>query len=111
MTVWVFRDAAQGKALAIQVVALTSLDEQSFRAYARGMKPAAALATVMIDTLTWAGNQHEYTLGLRHDNGVLSITRCVPRLNEVKKLVICAQMVGGDSANLAIVPNGLTVND
>jgi len=110
MTVWVFRDTAQAMGLAIQVVGFRSLDEQVFRDYARGMRPKK-FATVFLDTLTWAGNQREYTLGLRHDNDVLSITRCVPRLNTTKKLVVCVQMVGGDSANLAKIPNGLTVND
>lgn len=110
MAVWVLRDTAQGMGLAIQVTAFKSLDEQAFRALASGMIPKA-FATVFSDTLTWAGNQREYTLGLRHDNGVWSITRCVPRLNKVKKLVVCVQMVGSDSANLAKVPNGLTVSD
>jgi hypothetical protein len=110
MAVWVFRDSTRGMGLGIQVEALGSLDERGFRAYARAMRPKA-FATVFSDTLTWAGNHREYTLGLHHDNGVLSITRCVPRLNKVRKLVVCVQMIGSDSANLAKVPNGLTVND
>lgn len=110
MAVWVFRDTAQGMGLAIQVTALNSIDERGFRAFARGMKPKAAFATVQTDTLTWAGNHHEYTLGLRHSNGLLSVTRCIPRLKP-KVLVVCAQMLGMDSAGLTAIPNGLTVND
>lgn len=111
MAVWFFRDTAQGMGLAIQVVTLKSIDEQGFRAYAREMRPSAKFATVLFDTLTWTRNRHEYTIRLRHDNGVLSITRCIPRLNRIKKLVVCVQMVGGDSENLAKVPDGLTVDD
>lgn len=111
MTVWFFRDSAQAMALAIQVVAFSSLDESRFRAFTRGMRPNGSFATVVTDTLTWSDTKHEYTLGLVHTNGNLSVTRCVPRLNRVKKLVICAQMVGPDPATLSMIPNGLTVND
>ena len=108
---WIFRDTAQRKALSILVTTFLSLDEGRFRQFAAGMGRAVPAEAVRLDSVTWEGDDHEYRLALRHPNGMFSTSRCLPRLKEGGELVVCAQMIGLDSAGLDSIPNGLTVDE
>ena len=111
MATWAFVDTAQGKSLAIQATTFPNLNEDAFRQLAGLMRKAARGASVFTETVTWTADRHEYVIGVHLPNGVMTITRCLPRLKKGAELFVCAQMAGPDTVGLSRIPNALTVVD
>jgi hypothetical protein len=86
---WAFSDNAKRQVLTIQVIKMQQVDEGAFRRYTKGFREGFINSKVVDETVTWNAGIKDYQLTMLHQRGFYVKTRCIPRVDAGRPLIVC----------------------
>jgi hypothetical protein len=97
---WAFSDSVKRQVLTIQVTKFAQLDEGAFRTFSQGIREGFIRSKIVDENLNWKPGTSEYRIKALHQRGFYIKTRCIPRVEPGRSLIVC---VGSTAAE----PNDL----
>jgi hypothetical protein len=86
---WAFSDSVKRQVLTIHVTKFVELDESAFRKYTQGVREGFIRSKVVDENLSWKPGTSEYRIKVLHPRGFYIKTRCIPRVEPGRSLVVC----------------------
>jgi hypothetical protein len=107
---WAFSDNVKRQVLTIQVIKMQQVDEGAFRTYTKGFREGFIHSKVVDETVRWNAGTKDYQLTMLHQRGFYVKTRCIPRVDAGRSLIICVGTTAFEPDALASSRAGLKLN-
>ncbi|HEX9128791.1 MAG TPA: hypothetical protein VF850_06515 [Gemmatimonadaceae bacterium] len=86
---WAFSDSVKRQVLTIHVTKFVELDETAFRKFTQGVREGFIRSKVVDENLSWKPGIREYRVTALHQRGFYVKTRCIPRVEPGRSLIVC----------------------
>jgi hypothetical protein len=86
---WAFSDSVKRQVLTIHVTKFVELDETAFRKFTQGVREGFIRSKVVDENLSWKPGTSEYRIKALHQRGFYIKTRCIPRVEPGRSLIVC----------------------
>lgn len=86
---WAFSDSVKRQVLTIQVTKFVELDETAFRKFTQGVREGFIRSKVVDENLSWKPGIREYRVTALHRRGFYVKTRCIPKIEPGRSLIVC----------------------
>jgi hypothetical protein len=105
MVGWAFSDNAKRQVLTVQVQKMLDVDEASFRRFTEGVREGFLKSKIVDENLNWTPAAREYRVTAVHPRGFYIKTRCIPRVEPGRSLIICVGTTAfeADALDLSLV--------
>jgi hypothetical protein len=104
---WALSDNVKRQVLTIQVTKFTQLDEAEFRKFTQGIREGFIRSKIVDENLSWKPGTSDYRITALHPRGFYVNTRCIPRVEPGRSLIVCVGTTAFEPNDLESSRSGL----